>query len=133
MQLASLLPLLAGLCALLVAFAMWIRRKERESVQRVAIDCGQLIFSFASKIETLPIAAILEIRYSWIAAVYFGACWEFDGESAVPLKVDSKAAGLGQVLLELEQLLPGFSVEKVKLLASEGDVHGETLCAWRAA
>ena len=132
MQLTSALLLLGGVCLLIVALAAWMKRKERESLQYVVLNNGLIVLSFKGKVEKLPICDIREIRYSWVAAVFFAAFWEFDAKSGATLKIDSSAVGLDELLSQLELLLSSFSVAEVKRAASEGDVHGETICAWKA-
>lgn len=136
MQLTNFFFSVGILCLFLVVFVTWLRRIERKTLQRLqraSYDNGQIFLSNADSAEKLDIVDIQEIRHSWVAAVFYAAYWEIDGKSGTTLKIDSTAIGLEQLLFQLERLLPGFSVAEVKRAVSDGDIHGETICAWKAA
>jgi hypothetical protein len=132
MQLISAL-LLLGTLVFLVFFATWMRRKERERLQFVSLTADRLELRHKGETEMLDVGDICEVRYSWYAAAYFSACWEIQGKSGATLALDWEAVGLNEVLSGLERLLVGFSVAEVKKLVSDGDIHGETICAWQIA
>ena len=121
--------ILAVIVAIGLALIAWIAYQMRP--EKVLLRGQTILKKYRGQTEELPLSDISEIKYHYHAVVGFIAVWEFIGKSGRSLLVDAKANGIDDVLTNLEQLLPGFSLADFKRRFDKGDVE-DAIDVWKS-
>ncbi len=118
-----------GLVTFVIAFITWIIGKGRPDLKSLTCANGILTKRDNRGEESIRLSDLSEIKYHYHAVVGFISQWEFINRQGQSLSVDGETPGIETVLSQLEELLPGFSLNEFKTKFDEGDVE-DTIHVW---
>ena len=97
---------------------------------RVSCVNGRIIKKARGKTESVALSELSAIKFSYHAVVGFVGVWEFiDADSRV-VCVSTESWGVKEMLRQIENSLPGFSLLEFERMFQAGDVE-DTLDVWQ--
>jgi hypothetical protein len=89
--------------------------------------CNSALF----RCKSYSLTDLEKVEYAYHAVVGFVAVWVFTFKNEDELVLSGNRPGMNRLLMDLECILPGFSLEKWKQEFAQGDVV-DTLILWEA-
>ena len=120
----------AVLALAVVAFLAWVI--WRLQPDKVAYVEGSILKMARGKKESIALSELSAIKFNYHSVVGFIGIWEFIGAGGQVVYVSSEAKGINEALRQIENALPGFSLDEFERKFRAGDVE-DTLDVWRRA